>query len=74
MYVRTNHVQFLVPFPTYSVVSVFFCNTVIFQNFIAGLKLTSCGTPLQAKYVTHIVQLLPDTAYRATEFHKVRIF
>uniref|UniRef100_A0A1I8F0V4 Tripeptidyl-peptidase 2 n=1 Tax=Wuchereria bancrofti TaxID=6293 RepID=A0A1I8F0V4_WUCBA len=36
----------------------------------ACLKLTSCGTQLQAKYVAHIVQLLPNTAYRSTEFHK----
>ncbi|KAL3990463.1 Tripeptidyl peptidase II family protein [Acanthocheilonema viteae] len=37
----------------------------------AYLKLISSGTQLQTKYVAHIVQLLPDTAYRSTEFHKI---
>uniref|UniRef100_A0A915PW83 Tripeptidyl-peptidase 2 n=1 Tax=Setaria digitata TaxID=48799 RepID=A0A915PW83_9BILA len=36
----------------------------------ACLKLTSRGSQLQTKYVAHIVQLLPNTAYRSTEFHK----
>ncbi|KAM3727921.1 Tripeptidyl-peptidase [Dirofilaria immitis] len=36
----------------------------------ACLKLTSYGTQLQAKYVAHVVQLLPNTAYCSTEFHK----
>ncbi|VDM98208.1 unnamed protein product [Thelazia callipaeda] len=39
----------------------------------AHLKLSSLGCHLQTKYVAHVIQLLPDTAYSSTEFHKVTL-